>query len=267
MSFIRFFWRAACLWYRREADNHAAALAYFTPFALTPLIIFSITIVGFLVGVDRVTAILLRWGNAIDPGVTELLYTSVQNFDMLESHYFAPLFGMVFLSVMIFITLNSVTAGLHKLWGFEASGWGFFFKRLFRSAVFICIIQAYLVFVILFGDTLEYFKVLTGWAWLSLVGFIVTFISTMLLLAIAYGLLALKAPSFAGRFAGAAVAGFLLLFSRELVALHFTTAPVQSLFGAAGLLIALLVWVYVCAIIIFYGAACAAVYDGESHDT
>ncbi len=267
MSFLRFFLKSAVLWYRKEADNHAAALAYFTPFALTPLIIFSITIVGFLVGAERVVAMLLRWGNAIDPGVTELLYASVQNFDSLETHFVLPIVGLVFLSIMIFVALNSLTIGLHKMWDVDATGWRNFFRRLWRIALFIFILQAYLVFIILLGDTLAYVSTFTGWTLWPLVNFIVFFLCTMVLLAIAYGMLALKAPSFAGRFVGAAVAGFLLLFSRELVALHFTTAPVQSLFGAAGLLIVLLVWVYVSAVVIFYGAACAQVYDSEPHET
>jgi membrane protein len=267
MSFVRFFLAAAKLWARKGADQHAAALAYFTPFALTPLIIFSISIVGIVFGAERVIAMLLRWGNAIDPGVTDLLYLSVQNFDSLATHFVVPLIGLVFLSIMIFVTLGSLTRGLHDLWGVEMYGWRNFVRRLWHIAFFIVILQAYLVFIILLGDTIAYVSALSGGAYWGFVHFIISFISTMMLLAVGYGMLALRAPSFAGRFVGAAVAGFLLLFSRELVALHFTTAPVQSLFGAAGLLIALLVWVYVGAVVILYGAACAYVYDSEPHTT
>lgn len=267
MSFIRFFLRAGRLWSERGADQHAAALAYFTPFALTPLIIFSISIVGLVYGAERVVAMLLRWGNAIDPGITDLLYLSVQNFDTVATHYVMPLIGLVFLSIMIFVTLNSLTTGLHHLWGVTVHGWGDFFRRMWHIALFIVILQAYLVFILLLGDTIAYFSQFSGGAYWSFLQFVLSFLSTMILLAVGYGMLALKSPSFAGRFVGAAVAGFLLLFSRELVALHFTTAPVQSLFGAAGLLIALLVWVYVGAVVILYGAACAFVYDTEPHDT
>ncbi len=267
MSFLRFFVNAAKLWSRKEADQHAAALAYFTPFALTPLIIFSITIVGFIVGAERVVAMLLRWGNAIDPGVTNLLVESVANFDDFATYYVVPLLGLAFLSIMIFVALNSLIAALHKMWGVEAYGWRDYFRRFGRIAVFVIILQAYLVFIIILGDTLSYVAAVAGGPFWPMIGFMVTFISTVMLLAIAYGLLALRAPSFAGRFVGAAVAGFVLLFSRELVGLHFATAPVQSLFGAAGLLIVLLVWVYVGAVAILYGAACAYVYDTESHTT
>ncbi len=261
MYFLRLLGRAAGLWFRRDADQHAAALAYFTPFALTPLIIFSISIVGFIFGADRITEILLRWGNAIDPGVADLLYSSVENFDTIATHYYWPIIGAAFLTVMIYITLNSLIAGLHKVFDVEITGWRSYLSRLWRITVFIFVIQCYLVCVIILGEAVSYISEVTGWGVWSLVAFFMSFLLTMLLLAIAYGLLSLRAPSFPARFMGASVAGILLLFSRELVELHFTTAPVQTIFGAAGLLISLLVWVYVSAGIILYGAAFARVFD------
>ncbi len=261
MSFVRLFSRALLLWFRRGGDEAAAALAYFTPFALTPLIIFSITIVGFIFGTERVVAMLLRWGNSIDVGVADLVYSSVQNFDSIATHYYWPLIGFVFLSIMIFITLNSLTTGLHRLWDIEIYGWRSYLSRFWRITVFIGVIQCYLVTIIILSNMIVFASKIVAGPWWGFVSFTVGFLATTLLLAIAYGLLALRAPSFSGRFIGAAVAGLLLLFSRELVEFHFSTAPVQSLFGAAGLLITLLVWVYVGASIILYGAAFARVYD------
>jgi membrane protein len=264
MQFLRLLVRAARVWVREEADQHAAALAYFTPFALTPLIIFSISIVGFFFGSAQVTDLLVGWGNAVDPGVTELLHHSVNNFDLLTTHYYVPVVGVVFLTIMIFITLNSLMAGLHKMWGVRGGGWRKLPAKFWRISIFIAVIEAYIVFTIMMGDMVEGIKFLTGWTVWPFLIFITSLLSTMMLLTIAYGLLALQSPSFKGRFFGAALAGIVLLFSRELVALHFSTAPVQSLFGAAGLLISLLVWVYVGSGVILYGAAFARVYD-EAH--
>jgi membrane protein len=262
MNFLRLLGRAAKVWFRYDADHHAAALAYFMPFALTPLIIFSITIVGLLYGTERVTAMLVRFGNALDPGVTELLYHSVQNFDQLTTHYYVPILGVVFLSIMIIITFNSLIVGFHKLWSVELSGWKNYLRKLWRIGVFVVVLQVYLVSILLLSDTLALVSSYTGFVvWWALIGYMLTFLLTMLLVATAYGVLSLRSPSFTGRFLGAAVAGLLLLFSRELVAFHFSTAPVQSLFGAAGLLITLLVWIYVAAGVILYGAAFARVYD------
>ncbi len=270
MKFFTLLSQAARLWVRREADQHAAALAYFTPFALTPLIIISISIVGYVYGATRVTDMLVRFGNGVDVGVTDLLYHSVRNFDLITSHYYLPILGALFLSVMIFIALNSLTMGLHKLWDVEVYGWRSYVRKSWRITLFIIVLQIYLVAMILLSDSIALARLVTGGEWLwSVVRYLSSFLLTMTLLAVAYGVLALRAPSFYARFLGATLAGVLLLFSREIVSLHFETAPVQSLFGAAGLLITLLVWVYVVACIVLYGAAFARVYDemrGQDND-
>jgi|JI10StandDraft_1071094.scaffolds.fasta_scaffold09035_4 membrane protein len=261
MYFLRLLGRAFVLWFRRGADESAAALAYFMPFALTPLIILSISIVGLMYGAERITNMLIRWGNAIDPGVTDLVYSAVTNFDSVATHYYLPIIGLAFLSLMIFIAFNTLTIGFHKLWGVEIYGWRSYISRFWRITLFVLVVQCYFVALMLLEDIWAFaFSVTGGTIW-PLLSFMTSFLLTMLLLTIAYGLLALRAPSFSGRFLGAAVAGLFLLFSRELVAFHFATAPVQTLFGAAGLLITLLVWVYVAASIILYGAAFARVYD------
>ncbi len=267
MIFIQFFITAAKRWHLRGAEQRAAALAYFTPFALAPLIIFSITILGVILGSQHVIEMLIRWGNGIDTGVTTLLYEAVLNFEahnMLETQYLFPLLGLLFLSLMIFVALNSFTAGLHALWDIEISGWRSMVKRLWRSAIFIVLLQLYLTTIIIANDLLSFFSAVTEWGWLFLGYYVLGLGTTVLLLSVAYGVLPLMSPSRTARLAGAAVATMLLLFSRELVAVHFATAPVESLFGAAGLLISLLVWVYVAAAIVLYGAACAYVYD-EMH--
>lgn len=267
MSFLRFFGRSFLLWYRQEAGHQAAALAYFTPFAITPLIIFTITIVGFIVGTEQVVAMLLRWGNAIDPGITNLLYHSVQQYNSLQPRYFLPVVSLVFLTVMIFVTFNSLTMSLHKMWGINRHGWRASLSRLSRIALFVALLQVYLVSIIIFGEFLNYIEVAGNFAWPSFVGAAATFCSAIFVIALGYGVLAHQAPRFTARFVGATVTCVLFLFSRELVALNFSTMPSQDLFGAAGLLISLLVWVYVWAAIILYGAACAYVYDQVPHQT
>jgi membrane protein len=263
LKVLRLFTRAFGLWIRKEADQHAAALAYFTPFALTPLIIFSITLTGVIVGSEHVTSMLLRWGNAIDPGVTDLLYNSVQNFDLLAGQFVFSLIGVLFITIMIFVTLNSFAAGLHKMWDVEVGGFRQYLKRMMKIALTIGLLEAYLVLFIFLSASLSIAGNFVEVLALPYVKMFVGFVSTVFLISIVYGLLTIKSPSFQARSAGAIIASVLLLFTRQLVEIHFATAPVQSLFGAAGLLISLLVWVYVAAGILLYGAAFARVYEED----
>ena len=263
MKLFRLLYRAVTIWLQREADIHAAALAYFVPFAITPLLLLSITIVGLLIGSNEVGALLLRWGNSLDPDLTSLLFTSVQNFDNLTMSYYIPLLAILFFSIMVVVTFNSLVSGLNKIWQVESNGWKNFFKRSGRSLLFFIFLQCYLVGLILLD---RMFLFLSHIQFVDLLGHarpVILFGSTLILFTLSYGILTLRAPSFKARFYGAIVASSLTIFTRELVTLHTATTPIPGLFGAAGLIIVLLIWIYISAGIVFYGAAFAAAYEED----
>ena len=206
MKLLRLLGRAVLIWLRRDAEVHAAALAYFIPFALTPLLLLSITLVGVLIGKDDVIELLMSWGNSLDPGITTLLSTSVQNFNILTTSYYIPLLGIIFFSTMVLIALNSLGAGLHKIWRVEASGWQSWFLRSFRSVTFVMFLQVYLVCIILLNRTIVFISHVPIVDVLRFLYPALIFGSTLLLFTIGYGLLPLQAPSLRARFYGAIVA-------------------------------------------------------------
>jgi len=261
MQFFRLLWRAVAVWFSREADIHAAALAYFVPFALTPLFLLSITIVGMLIGGNEVGMLLLSWGNAIDPDLTGLLDSSVRNFDTLTTAYVVPIMAVLFFSTMIIVSLNSVSTALQKIWGIETYSFHNLVVRTVRSFLFVILLQAYLVWIILLNRTATFVADVPLVSMLNQVYPLVIFFSTVLLITFGYGLLPTKAPRFKARLYGALVASVLFFFTRELVALHTAASPIPDVFGAAGIIILLLVWIYVSASIVLYGAAFAGVYE------
>jgi len=263
MKLLRLLGRAAVLWIRHEADMYAAALAYFAPFALTPLILLSITLVGVLIGDDEVAALLIHWGNTVNPEITALLTLSVQNFNALTIQYYIPVLAVIFFSTMLVVALNSLTSGLHKMWQIDARGLRNLFHRSLRSIAFVMLLQVYLVCIILLNRTIVFISHVPIVDVLALLYPALLFISTLILFMIGYGLLPIAAPSLRARFYGATVASCLFLFTRVLVALHTATTPIPHLFGAAGLIILMLVWVYVSAGIIYFGAAFAAAYEEQ----
>jgi len=255
-------WRDALkTWSNAEADQYSAAVAYFIPFALTPLVFLSIGWIGLIIGADELIVLLSQWGRVIDPGLPALIADAMSQFGVITNAYSIPLMATLFFSMMILVALNSVTAGLHAMWGIERSGWRSFFARYGRALLFVVLLQMYLVFIILisrFITSLSEVTTIQSLLWLNP---LLVFASTVLLIAVGYGLLPLWSPSFKARCVGAMVAGLFFMIARFLVAFHFATAPTATLFGAATIVVVLLVWFYVGAMIIFYGAALAKVYD------
>ena len=265
MKLFRLFGRAAVLWFRRDADIHAAALAYFVPFALTPLLLLSITLVGLLIGQDEVAALLLHWGNGVSPEITALLDLSVRNFNSLTVTYYVPIIGILFFSTVVLVALNSLGSGILKMWQFEAYGVWNWFRRSARSISFVFLLQVYLVCMIVLNRTIVMISHVPVVDVLELLYPLLLYLSTLTLFTVGYSLLPVQTVSLRARFYGAVVASGLFLFTRELVALHSVTTPIPHLFGAAGLVIVMLIWIYVAASIIFYGAAFAAAYEESIH--
>lgn len=258
-------WRDALrTWSHAEADQYSAAVAYFAPFAVTPLVFISIGWVGLIIGSEELIRLLAGWGSVIDPSLPALITDAMMQFNDIANQFTVPIAAVLFFSFMILVALNSVTAGLHAIWGIDRSGWRSFFMRYSRALLFVVLLQVYLVFIILISRFISLTAAVTGvelFLWLTP---ILIFISTVLLIALGYGLLPLWSPSLKARLIGASIAGVFFMLARAIVAFHFATAPTASLFGAATVVVVMLVWFYVGATIILYGAAFAKVYDIQS---
>lgn len=263
MRFLRLLAQAVHIWFAREADVHAAALAYFVPFALTPLFLLSITIVGMLIGGNEVALLLLSWGNLIDPELTVLLDSSVRNFDTLTTAYVVPIIALLFFSTMIIVSLNSVSSALHKIWDNKVTGFYQLLQRTARSCLFVVLLQVYLVWIIMLNRTVIFIAELPLIHILDKLYPLIVFSSTVLLITLGYGLLPVAAPSFKARFYGAFVSSALFFCTRGFITFHNASSPIPSVFGAAGLIILLLMWIYVSASIVLYGAAFAAAYEAD----
>ena len=250
-------------WFRKGAEQHAAALAYFIPFALAPLLLVSITLVGVIIGRKDVIALLERWGETIDPGLPAFMASTLTNFEVLTTSYTLPVFALLFFSVMILFSLNSLSSGLQKLWGVERFGLKNLFWRSGRSILFVLLFQVYLVVTILSNNFFGILGETAGMPVFKALAQVVFFMCTTLLIALGFGLLPLSSLSFKARLYGAVVATTLFLFTRTLVALHVATSPSPDIYGAAGLIFVLLIWVYISACIIYYGASFAYVYENS----
>lgn len=261
MKFVSLFLRAGRIWLQAEAEHMSAALAYYVPFAITPLIVISVTLVGLVSGTERVQVLLYSWGVAIDPGLAELLQTSAQNFDQLTMQYSIPLLAVVFFSGMVIVALNSLARGLQRIWGVTLSGWQQYFGQIVRSLIFLLVMQGYILFVILQSEIFEWIVATTGLTIVNYLSGVLLFVSTAILTVFGYSVLSPRTPSLRARIYAALVASVLFMFSRLIVGFHLVTAPIPDLYGAAGIIIILLIWLYVAATIVFYGAAFAQAYD------
>jgi membrane protein len=239
------------------AGYYAAAFSYYAPLALIPLLFVSITIVGSIYGDTFTAQVFSNWGSVLGEDLVNIINLAVSNVDTGEGSSKFTIIGTVFfLSICIF-ALNVMSDGFEDLWGIQRRGFRAWLFKSFRSIGFIFILQVYLIFII----GLEFFIAPTLFGESTFISSLILFVSTTIFFATLYRILPVHSPTWWGCLVGAVIASLLFVAAKNLVYFYIATTPVIALYGAAGLILILLIWVFILAIIIFYGAAVSGLYD------
>lgn len=257
MKFFYILYQATRVWLERGGSYYSAAFSYYAPLALIPLLFFSVTVAGFLYGEHFAQGVFTSWGSVLGDDVFRLITLALENLHAETRRSEVPVFAGVFFLGFYIIALNVVSDGFLKFWGREARGVLAFVQKSIRALLFLGVLQLYLTVVI----GLDYFIVPTVLGEHSLLGSIILYLSTSAFFVLVYRFLTSRPPSWAGCMTGALVSSLFFVMIKVLVDFYIATTPVLSLYGAAGLILVLFVWVYVLAAIIFYGAAVAGMYD------
>lgn len=257
-------------WQEDKASRIAAALAYYTVFSISPLLVIAIAIAGAffgqdtaqkqiteqlttLVGEDGVRPILLALNNMSQPkirGVASLISIGV----------------LILGASGIFAQLQDA---LNTVWKVKPQpGQGlipFIRKRLF-SFLMVLVIGFLLILSLILSavvSTLRTYRIdfLPGWAilWNNL-----DFIVSLGLMTFLFGLMFKYVPdikiAWKDVLVGSVITALLFLLGKFLLGLYLTKGSLGSAYGAAGSLIVFLAWVYYSAQIILLGAEFTQVY-------
>lgn len=248
---------AAKLWFDKSAGFYSAAFSYYAPLAIIPLIVFSIYVVGFFYGTTFTNMVFTGWGSAMGGDLLNLFQVAVTKLNTETATSKVPIVAVTFFFSFYIVAFNVLAEGFEKLWGLDETGHKVFIKRTLRSFVFLFVIQIYLIFTV----GLEFFVEPAMLGVGMYISQFLLFISTILLFSSLYKFLVNNSPSWRACFIGAAVSSALFILIKGLVNFYITNTPALNLYGAAGIILVLLVWVYVLAAIIYYGAAVSHVYD------
>jgi len=261
MQFLSLLYSAGVLWFKTGSEHLSAALAYYVPFALTPLVFISITIVGLVSGTERVVNLLMNWGKIIDPELTTIIFESVVGFETLTDSFRIPLLLVIFFSAMIFVSINMLIWGLNTVWGINPKGIKAIGFQWVRNFLFFIVLQTYILSLVLMQAGAETMVDITTEANLFFLYDIAQFAATVGLCLFGFSILPAEVYTLKARVYGSLLATVLFFAAKIIVGAHLVTTPIPSLFGTAGTILVLLIWLYSIGTIIFYAAAFVRVYD------
>lgn len=257
-------------WQEDQVSLLAAALAYYTVFSITPLLVIAIAIAGAVFGQDTAKGeILEQINNLVGEQGAQAIEMALANADQPEISGIASIISVIVLLVGASGVFAQLQSALNTVWNVKAKPnagiWGFIRKRLLSFGMVLVIGFLLLVSLILSamlsGIGKLQIDLLPGFTLLwQLLNFAVSFGFISLLFALIYYYLPDVKIRWQDVWVGAIITALLFTFGKFLIGLYLGRGSLGSAYGAAGSLIVFLTWVFYSAQILLFGAEFTQVY-------
>ena len=252
-------------WWNDNCLRLAASLAYYTALSLAPLILLIVGVVGLVLDRQQVGSQLSAQLEGLIGPAGQDLVTSILTATNPQGGTLATVIGLITLLIGATAVFGELQATLNLVWevrpaptsGVWAGIWAILRERLFSLALVLTL--AFLLLV-----SLVISAALAGAAALfqgpeqALLSRLLELGVSLVVLTFVFALLYKYVPDaeigWRDVWLGGLITAVLFTLGKTAIGFYLGQASVGSAYGAAGSLIALLVWVYYSALIMFFGA-------------
>lgn len=257
-------------WQQDKASRLAAALAYYTVFSISPLLVIAIAIAGAFFGqYEAKQQVIDQLGALLGPEAMKPILDALNNISQPRVRGLASLIsiGVLFIGASgIFAQLQDA---LNTVWNVQPQPgqgvWTFIRKRV-SSFIMVLVIGILLMLSLIISaavSTISRYRTdfLPGSAilWENL-----DFVVSLGLMTFLFGLMFKYVPdakiTWKDVGVGSLITALLFIFGKYLLGMYLSGGSLGSAYGAAGSLIVFLAWVYYTAQIILLGAEFTQVY-------
>ena len=258
-------------WHADRAPRLGAALAFYTLFSLAPLLVVIIAIAALGFGRDIASAELIQQIEAfIGSEGAQVIQATIANTSRPSSGILATLIG---LGTMLFgttIVFSELQDALNTIWKVmprpeRSMAVGLIWDRFLAFSMVLG--MSVLLLLSIFANAMlkAVFPVLgtllpSQVNWLQTVNFGFSLVIVMLLFVMVYKVLPDVEIGWEEVLIGAAVTAVLFMIGKYLIELYLRYSTTALVYGAAGSLVVLLLWIYYSAQIVYFGAEFTKVY-------
>jgi membrane protein len=257
-------------WLDHRASSKGAALAFYTLFSLAPILVLVIAIAGFFYGTDAAQGQLLdELRGLVGTQGAETIQAILAGARNKESGKLATIIATVLLLVGATSAFAELKDSLDEIWDVpppkDATWWDTVRTRLLSFGL-ILTLGLLLMFTLVVSAALSVLEKYLGGMWhsatiiLGWVAWAFSFLVIAVMFGAIYKLLPRVKLSWHDVTIGALGTAIMFTVGKFAIGLYIGNSGTTSSFGAAGSLIALLLWVYYSAQIFFLGAEFARQY-------
>jgi membrane protein len=257
-------------WSEDDALSLGAALAYYTIFSMAPLLVLVIAIAGLVFGRDAAQGeIVGQLKGTIGDAGAKTIEDMIARASQPASGITATVISLVTMFFGASTTFGQLQSSLNKIWDVKRSRRGVRGQVQRRMVAFAMILAiGILLFLTLAASAAlsgahgwldQYFPVLSEV--LPLVNATLSFAVVTALFAMIFKVLPDTRIEWRDVWAGAAVTAILFTIGKAGIGVYLGRAGVTSVYGAAGSLVLILLWIYYSAQLLFLGAEFTEVWS------
>ncbi|CAG0977376.1 hypothetical protein METP2_01755 [Methanosarcinales archaeon] len=257
-----------------DAIKFSASLSYYTIFSLPPLLIIIIYLGGIFAGAEAVRGEVFGQINGLVGNEAALqIQEMIKNVKLSNNNSFAAVIGVITLFLGATGVFVEMQGSLNIIWGLKAKphrGLMVFIKHRLISFSII----ASMGFLLLVGliinsltsiliERLKFlFPDIAVFLFYALnIGMLFIFIT--LIFTVIFRMLPDGKVSYKDAIIGAAFTASLFMVGKSVIGAYIGSSSTASIYGVAGSLIIILLWIYYSAIILYFGAEFTEVYASE----
>lgn len=261
---------ATLAWHSDNAYRVAAALAFYTTFSLAPALVVGVVVAGAIIGraaaQSQLSGLLQQY---LGPQGQSFLLSVLESSQGQMTGQTATLIGigtMLFGTTIVFAELKSA---LNQIWNVtphpSLSIWQWVRTRLI-SFLLVLGIGVFLVLSLMMSTMIsiisEFFShaVTIPTGFLQTVNLVVSFLMVTVLFAFMYRSLPDGEIAWKDMVIGSAITSLLFTIGQSILGVFLATSVLRSVYGAAGSLVMILVWVYYSALAVLFGAELTHIY-------
>ena len=251
-------------WVDHRAASKGAALAFYTLFSMTPILMLAIAVAGYFFGAEAAQGeIILQVQDLIGPNGAQAIQALLAAAQDPVSGLVSTLVAGVLLLVGATSVFAELKASLDDLWGIKPSrrsSFGVLMRTRLLSFGLVLVLAFLLLVSLVVSATLAVLERYAGGIWggsaavLAGISSLISFGVIACLFAVIYKMLPDVRLSWNDVWTGAIFTAGLFSLGKYAIGLYLGNSGVASSFGAAGSVVALLVWVYYSALMFFFGA-------------
>jgi membrane protein len=258
-------------WMDDRASSKGAALAFYTLFSMAPILVLAVAVAGYFFGTEAAEGeLVVQLRGLVGENGAEAAQAMLAAARDKEAGLISTIIATLLLIIGATTVFAELKVSLDELWDVEPKKEDAGLLGLIRTRLLsfgIVLVLGFLLMVsLIVSAVLAVLENYVGGLWgfstelFSLIAWIFSFCVISFLFAVIYKMLPSIPLSWRDVWIGSLATAGLFVLGKYLIGLYLGNSGVTSSFGAAGSVIALMLWVYYSASVFFIGAEFTRIY-------